>query len=240
MSDTFRLLNDPATGTKVGIGVATGADDIYCIKDPGLIEPDRTLPMASGRDLTSGTFVWDGDYLVNVWLPDGSLVDLADYPRLAAHLETARERLRGRHTAKMNPARWHRTIDKVNHLLLDKPLLMMRDLGMAANPVLVPAGYYPHHNIYWVSSTMWDLEVLGGLLLARTAQAFIEAFCVRMRGGTLRFQAQYLRQIRVPDPNSLTEEHMTELRRAFLDRDANRATRAACSVLDIDPDEFEL
>lgn len=240
LTDNFRPLDDPATGTKVGIGVATGADEIYCFKDPGLIEEDRALPMAAGRNLSSGTFVWGGEYLVNVWLPDGSLVDLVDYPKLAAYLETAGEQLRRRHTAKRNPTNWHRTIDKVSHKLLDEPLLMMRDLGMTANPVLVPAGYYPHHNIYWVSSTTWDLEVLGGLLLARTAQAFIEAFCVRMRGGTLRFQAQYLRQIRLPAPGSLTEEHMKQLRRAFLDRDADLATNTASSVLGIDPNDFEL
>lgn len=240
LANNFRPLADETTGTKVGIGVATGADDAYCISDPTLIEAERALPMVSGHDLNSGTFQWGGKYLANVWLPDGSLVDLHDWPKLAAHLEDRGDQLRGRHTAKKNLRNWYRTIDKVNHALLEQPLLMMRDLGTSANPVLVPAGFYPHHNVYWVSSTTWDLEVLGGFLLSRVAQAFIEAFCVRMRGGTLRFQAQYLRQIRVPAPNSLTEEQERKLRQAFSERNADLATSTACEVFDIDQVEYEL
>ena len=42
------------------------------------------------------------------------------------------------------------------------------------NPVLEPGGYYPHHNLYYVVSDTWEMEVLGGILLSRIAQAFIE------------------------------------------------------------------
>lgn len=240
LNANFPPLQDETTRTKIGIGVATGADKVYCIHDPTLIEPERALPMVAGRDLNSGRFEWSGEYLANVWLPDGSLVELKDWPKLARHLEERGEQLRARHTAKKNPKNWYRTIDKVNHALLEQPLLMMRDLGASANPVLVPAGYYPHHNVYWVSSQRWDLEVLGGLLLSRVSQAFIEAYCVRMRGGTLRFQAQYLRQIRVPNPDSLTTEQEQSLRAAFIKRDSDLATSIACEAFAIDPEAFEL
>ena len=80
---------------------------------------------------------------------------------------------------------------------------MARRMRATINPVLEPGGHYPHHNLYYIVSDKWDLEVLGGLLLSTIGQAFVEAYCVRMRGGTLRFQAQYLRQIRVPQPDSI-------------------------------------
>jgi hypothetical protein len=48
-----------------------------------------------------------------------------------------------------------------------------------------------------------------------------------MRGGTLRFQAQYLRRIRVPDPADLTESVSEALREAFRNRDRAAATDAA-------------
>ncbi len=73
----------------------------------------------------------------------------------------------------------------------------------AAHPVLDEGGFYPHHNLYFVVSDVWDLEVLGGLLLSDIANLFVGAYCVKMRGGTYRFQAQYLRKIRVPDPESI-------------------------------------
>jgi Eco57I restriction-modification methylase len=76
-------------------------------------------------------------------------------------------------------------------------------------------------------------EVLGGLLLSRVAQLFIEAYCVKMRGGTLRFQAQYLRRIRVPSPAALSEDLCDRLRMAFRARDASAATRAALEAYEI-------
>jgi hypothetical protein len=108
------------------------------------------------------------------------------------------------------------------------------------HPVLEPGGYYPHHNLYYVVSDSWDMEVLGGLLLSRVAQAFIEAYCVRMRGGTLRFQAQYLKRIRVPDPSSLDPAITEALKAAFRSRDVTAATNAAAQAYGIDAREYEL
>jgi adenine-specific DNA-methyltransferase len=94
-------------------------------------------------------------------------------------------------------------------------------------PVLDEGGHYPHHNLYWLTSEKWDLRVLGGLLLSRVAEMFVAAYGVKMRGGTLRFQAQYLRLIRVPDPDTIAPEVKARLVQAFEMRDAEAATGAA-------------
>jgi len=106
-------------------------------------------------------------------------------------------------------------------------------MKLASNPVLDKGETYPHHNLYHLTSKDWDLEVLGGLLLSRVAQLFIEAYCVKMRGGTLRFQAQYLRRIRVPSPEGLPESLCHQLRQAFRTRDAAAATAAAVEAYGI-------
>lgn len=239
LNDKFRPLHDPGTRTKVSIGVATGADKVYVTQDPNVAEPERILPLSMARDLMTGTFEWHGNYLVNPWADDGSLVALDDYPRMAAYL-SHHPNLRDRFVAKKDPKSWHRTIDKVNADLTAKPKLLLQDMKAYIHPVLEPGGYYPHHNLYYVVSDTWDMEVLGGLLLARVAQAFIEAYCVRMRGGTLRFQAQYLRQIRVPDPDSIEPSIAGRLLKAFRDRDVDAATAAAACAYGIDLDEYEL
>ncbi|MGH3281284.1 MAG: hypothetical protein ACRDNW_19415 [Trebonia sp.] len=100
---------------------------------------------------------------------------------------------------------------------------------MNIHPVLDDGATYPHHNLYYNVSDTWDLRVLGGLLLSRVAQAFIEAYAVRMRGGTLRFQAQYLRRIRVPQPSDLSPEDRDGLATAFEERDVAAATRSRCA-----------
>jgi len=236
LNEHYRPLSDTA---KVGIGVATGADKTYIVKDAP-VEKDRLLPLSMVGDLrSSGEFHWGGSFLVNPWSDAGSLVTLAQYPRLQAYLEK-NSKLRDRHTAKKNPQQWFRTIDKVAHGLVDKPKLLIQDMRATINPVLEPGGFYPHHNLYFLTSDVWDLEVLGGILISRIGQGFIEAYGVRMRGGTLRFQAQYLRKIRLPEPSIVTAEVADLLREAFRGRDVEAATRAAVEAYGIDPLKYDL
>lgn len=239
LNDNFASLNNPATQTKVSIGIATGADSVYITKDPELVEADRLLPLAMRQDLSSGTFVWQGNYLVNPWTSDGGLVDLEDQPRLADYL-CRHPSLKDRHVSRKSPNNWYRTIDKVQVGLVDKPKLLLQDMKSKIDPVLETGGHYPHHNLYYVTSGLWDMEVLGGILLSRIAQAFIEAYCVRMRGGTLRFQAQYLKQIRVPNPEAITSTTADDLRLAFRRRDVAAATQAAAQAYKIEIEEYEL
>ncbi|MEU5087005.1 Eco57I restriction-modification methylase domain-containing protein [Streptomyces sp. NPDC021356] len=230
LTERFRLLEDTKTGTKVGIGIATGADKIFLTKDPDLVEEDRLLPMAMVRDTTSGTIDWDGTHLVNPWTADGDLVDLDAYPRLASYFEKHGGALRKRYVAVKQPHRWYKTIDKVDHQLTRRQKLLFPDMKLRIHPVLDEGGLYPHHNLYFIVSDVWDMRVLGGLLLSKVAEAFVEAYAVKMRGGTLRFQAQYLRKIRVPDPAAIGESDQAALAEAFGKRDVEAATEAALRV----------
>ncbi|MFG2019531.1 Eco57I restriction-modification methylase domain-containing protein [Actinomadura geliboluensis] len=227
LSDRFRLLEDETTGTRVGIGIATGADKVFITDQPDLVEQDRLLPLAMVRDTTSGRLDWGGMYLVNPWDAAGGLVDLAAYPRLRAYFAQHGTVLRKRHIAVKQPGRWYRTIDKVDPRLNIRPKLLLPDMKQVIHPVLDEGGLYPHHNLYFIVSDVWDLRVLGGLLLSNVAEAFVAAYAVKMRGGTLRFQAQYLRKIRVPDPADIDEETSTALAAAFERRDVKAATQAA-------------
>jgi len=227
LTDTFPALEDVKTGTRVGIGVATGADEVFVTRTPPDIEKDRLLPLAMVRDLGTGQLEWSGHYLVNPWREDGTLVRLKECPQLAKYLEEHGPQLTKRHIAERLPATWYRTIDKVDPTLIARPKLLIPDMRLTIHPVLDDGKTYPHHNLYYVVSETWDLQVLGGLLLSRVAQAFIEAYAVKMRGGTLRFQAQYLRRIRVPRQSDLTEADRRELADAFERRDVEAATRIA-------------
>jgi hypothetical protein len=230
LTKRFGLLEDARTGTRVGIGVATGADKVFLTRDADAVEPDRLLPMAMVRDTTSGTLAWSGTYLVNPWSTDGGLVDLDAYPRLASYFGKHGDALRKRYVAVKQPQRWYKTIDKVDARLTRRPKLLFPDMKLTIHPVLDEGGLYPHHNLYFIVSDAWDMRVLGGLLLSKVAQAFVEAYAVRMRGGTLRFQAQYLRKIRVPAPDAIDESDKAALADAFDRRDVKAATEAALRV----------
>ena len=163
------------------------------------------------------------------------MVDLDHYPKLRAHFAEHGHRLRNRFVARKRPDAWYRTIDKVNPGLTGRAKLLLPDMKAAAHPVLDEGGYYPHHNLYFVVSEAWDLEVLGGLLLSDFANLFVGAYCVKMRGGCYRFQAQYLRRIRVPDPTALKAADRRSLTVAFRARDSERATAVASRLYGVDP-----
>lgn len=233
----FPPLQDIATGTRVGIGVATGCDEVFITSDPDLVEPERLLPLLQAPDTTSGAVDWSGHYLVDPWDKSG-LVDLDAYPRLAEYLHANRERLRQRHVAQKRPAAWYRTIDRVDHRLTHRPKLVLPDMKASAHPVLDEGNFYPHHNLYFVVSDEWDLEVLGGLLLSDIANLFVGAYCVKMRGGCYRFQAQYLRRIRVPGVHTIGVRTQRELVAAFRGRDRARATAVAAGCYGVDLGEI--
>lgn len=233
LTENFPPLEDRRTGTKVGIGVATGADKTFIVKDPPDVEPDRLLPMAMVRDLATGELKWSGNYLINPWQEEG-LVSLSQYPRLAAYYLANQDALRRRHVASKNAVSWYRTIDRVDVTLTARSKLLIPDMRMSIHPVLDEGQTYPHHNLYHVTSQHWDLRVLGGLLLSRVVNAFIEAYAVKMRGGTLRFQAQYLRRIRVPELASISADDAKALAAAFDRRDVAAATAIALRLYGID------
>jgi len=232
LESRFPPLEDSRTGTRVGIGVATGCDGVYITEDAELVEGERLLPLLQASDITAGEAAWSGRYLVNPW-DEGGLVDLARYPRLRGYLGANAARLRGRHTARKNPAQWYRTIDRVHPDLQGRPKLVLPDIKAASHPVLDDGRYYPHHNLYFVVSDSWDLEVLGGLLLSEVANLFVGAYCVKMRGGCYRFQAQYLRRIRVPAPDTLAASDRHALAEAFGRRDVDAATAATMRAMRI-------
>jgi hypothetical protein len=222
----FPAIESPVTGTRVGIGVASGADSVYLADAGDFVESDRLLPLVMSRDIADGSVQWSGTHLVNPWR-EGRLVDLHEYPLLAEYLRAHGGRVRNRHVAKRNPDAWYRTIDRVEPGLLERPKLLLPDMKSSIHPVLEEGRYYPHHNLYFITSDVWDLEVLGGLLLSEISNLLVGAYCVKMRGGCFRFQAQYLRRIRVPDPNAIRKSDKRSLASAFRARDTRMATEIA-------------
>lgn len=186
-------------GCKVGIGVATGADKVFIGPFDELdVEDDRKLPLAMTRDIRSGEVQWRGLGIINPFADEGGLVDLRRYPRLRRYLERHGEQLTKRHVARKAPANWYRTIDRIYPSLARKPKLLIPDIKGEAHIVYESGQLYPHHNLYYITSDDWDIQALRGVLLSGIARLFVATYSTRMRGGYLRFQAQYLRRIRIP------------------------------------------
>lgn len=222
------------TGARIGIGIATGCDAAYIIKPghlPPPVEADRLLPLSHADDIRGGRWEPQGFHLVNPWTPGGP-VDINKYPQMRDYLET-HPVVQERSIAKRYPHSWWRTIDRVNYALLDRSLILLQDMKSNVTPVVAPAGFYPHHNLYWidVNGSGWRPEILAGILMSGQVQAQIASRCVLMRGGTLRMQAQYLRQVHIPKPADLTDAEYDLLASAYRHSDRVTATHAMTRIL---------
>ncbi len=193
-------------GCKVGIGVATGADDVFIgvFKEMD-VEPDRKLPLVETGDIKLGAVHWRGRGVINPFNDAGGLVDLADFPKLKHYLDRHAEVIRKRHCAKDNPHGWYRTIDRITPALRREPKLLIPDIKGEAHVVYENGRLYPHHNLYYITSKTWDLKALQTVLRSGIAKLFVSIYSTQMRGGYLRFQAQYLRRIRLPRWNDVPD-----------------------------------
>ena len=223
-----------ATGCKIGIGVATGADKVFIGSFDSLdVEPDRKIPLVTTKDISSGEVNWQGEGVINPFKENGGLVNLDDYPRLCRYFEMHHAIIAARHCAQKSPANWYRTIDRITPALATRPKLLIPDIKGEAHIVYEDGQLYPHHNLYYIVSDTWELRALQAVLLSSITRLFVATYSTKMRGGFLRFQAQYLRRIRIPHWKDVPTVLRKELSEAAFCRDFDACNRAAFKLYNL-------
>lgn len=235
----FPALED--AGCKVGIGVATGADKAFigCF-DSLDVESSRKLPLVMTRDILDGHVAWRGEGVINPFGDDGKLVDLDNFPKLRAFLEERKEQIAGRHVATKNPSNWYRTIDRIYPALANREKLLIPDIKGDASIVYEEGKLYPHHNLYYITSDEWDVHALQALLRSGIARLFVSLYCTRMRGGYLRFQAQYLRKIRIPKWQNVSAELRQQLTQYAETNNRHSLNEIVSELYRLTPEELKL
>ncbi len=232
----FPMLEE--AGCNVGIGVATGADKVYVAPYDDLdVEKDRKLPLVMTKDIRAGNVEWRGMGVINPFDDDGKLVNLKKFPKLAVYLKKHKDVICKRNVAKRNSERWFRTIDRIYPSLTRTPKLLIPDIKGSAHIVYEEGKYYPHHNLYFITSDMWDLKALQAVLLSDITRLFITTYSTKMRGGYLRFQAQYLRRIHIPLWSDVPEKARKALRAAAAKRDIAMCNAIVFELYKLTPEE---
>jgi len=233
----FPLIEE--VGCKVGIGVATGADKAFIAPFASLdVEPDRKLPLATTKDIVSGEVRWQGLGVVNPFDDNGRLVDLEEFPKLRRYLEERKDVIARRHCARKAPKRWYRTIDRITPSLATTPKLLIPDIKGEAHVVYEEGKLYPHHNLYFVLSSEWELRALQAVLISKISRLFVAAYSTKMRGGFLRFQAQYLRRIRIPRWEDVSSGLRKRLTDAAIRRDLDACNEVVFELYGITGQEI--
>lgn len=232
---TFPTITKSAEGTEIGIGVASGADDIYInAQRITSIEPNCLLPLVASEDIHNGCISWDERYLLNPYddEDDMQMRDLARYPLAAAYFDSHAPKLKARYCARKHPRDWYRTLDRVKYALLRSPKILIPDIQLGGNVALDESGsYYPHHNVYWITSTKWNLKALCALLRSSFVTSQIRNISVQMRGGSIRYQAQNLRNVHIPAWSSLSESDVEKLVSAYESNDTEHLDAVVDAVV---------
>jgi hypothetical protein len=227
-------------GCKVGMGVATGGDRIFIDDYPSLpVEPACKLPLVMARDLVDGEIQWHGKGVINPFQPDGELVDLDAHPRLAVYLEQHRAAIEGRHVARRKPAAWYRTIDRIDPSLVSQPKLLMADIRGETMVVFDEGHFYPHHSLYYITTSEWESHALQAVLRSSVALAMVAIYGTRPSGGYTRIQASSLRRIRIPRWAEVPEVLRAELATVALEGDRDAVDEAVFRLYGLDGREAE-
>lgn len=81
--------------------------------------------------------------VINAFQDDGSVVNLAKYPKLARYFDEHAGDIKRRHVATKNPTGWFRTIDRVYPNLVPLPKLLIPDIAGSNEVVLESGRYHP-------------------------------------------------------------------------------------------------
>jgi len=204
------------------------------------VESSRKLPLVKARDVVNGEIRGGGKGVVNPFLPEAGVVDLANYPELAAYFHKHYEAVAGRHVATKSGGAGFRTIDQIYPDLLRQPKLLVPDIKGEATFVLDEGHYYPHHNLDYITSSQWDIRALQAVLRSSVTVLFVATYCTRMSGGFLRFQAQYLRRIRIPRWQEVPLELRDQLARVTSAKDQQVIDEPVFRLYGLSSDDAQL
>ena len=188
-------------GFKIGIGVATGADNVFISSQlPDVVEHELLLPALNAKDLRGDQLNWHGEYLLNPYSSNGELIDLSRYPLAAKYLSSHQDRLAKRHVAQKNASKWYKTIDRILPQLKSEAKILLPDMSGNRYIFVDEGNYYPLHNLYYITGhSVRELKILSAILMSMNIRQQIGNITNNMNGGFPRWQSQYLRKLKVPN-----------------------------------------
>ena len=188
-------------GFKIGIGVATGADNVFISSQlPDVVEHELLLPALNAKDLRGDQLNWRGEYLLNPYSSKGELIDLSRYPLAAKYLGSHQDRLAKRHVAQKNASRWYKTIDRILPQLKSEAKILLPDMSGNRYIFIDEGNFYPLHNLYYITGhSVRELKILSAILMSNNIRQQIGNITNNMNGGFPRWQSQYLRKLKVPN-----------------------------------------
>lgn len=215
-------------GISVRCGMALGCAAAFIVEPDSTIEPERLVPFVRSQDIARDGTTTAAKLLANVWSEDGKLIELKNWPRLAAHLARWRKQLSQR-ACVGGATPWYRTID---HLHSDRSADRIFVAGMARQSRVATAklGDQPSNALYVLETRQWPTSALFALLRSGFLDLFAAGLAPTFSGASRRFDGNVLRQVRIPLWSSVEPAARRQLEGVDVDRAVARPG-LICDVL---------
>lgn len=202
---------------KIYRGVLTGLNEAFVIdkstrdklieEDPGSNEIIK--PFLAGRDIKRYKQPVSDKYLI--FTKRGIIIE--NYPAILKHLLQFRDKLepkpkdyKGDNWKGRKPGsyRWYEIQDAVDYYLeFEKPKIIFPDIATQAECMLDYSRSYCVNTAYVIPV---DDTFLLGIMNSKVIHFFYTSLTTSIRGGYLRFIRQYVEQIPIPSPHSLSDK----------------------------------
>lgn len=187
-------------GYKIRVGPALGCTPAYVVSNETAdgIEPELLTAWVDGRDVSEEGLRAASRQVLTMNGADGRLIDLADFPGAARHLEAYRTVLSSRAVVRVSGKAWYAPIDRVHAADWARPKLLVPELAKEPRVCMDLTGAIPSHGVYAVFAPDDDLEPLlaawsdGGLGRALKGKAPM------VKGGYIRCYKRFLAALPAP------------------------------------------
>ncbi len=184
-------------GYVVKVGPALGHTPAFVLdRKEDDVEPGLLKPWIDGSEITEGSIAWRGRRVVTLYDDEGQLLNLEDYPLLAARLDRFTTELRRRSIVR-NGAPWYRTIDRVRASDWNRPKLVLPELANPPRLAIDRTGSIPSHGVYAIFAPNDKVDVLYERLSDGRLSDALEGISPKIKGGYIRCYKRFLMKMKI-------------------------------------------
>lgn len=207
---------------KIRVGIKTTADNVFIGDDWSGEKADLELlrPLITHRNagqiVSNNSAYWQVLYTHYVQNGKKAVIDINDYPKSKAYLETHYEQLAGRTYIKKANRNWYEIWVPQNPASWANRKIVFRDISKQPQFWLDETGAIVNGDCYWIDINPSVFEETVYLALAVANSHFIEKyydakFNTKLYSGKRRYMSQYVEQFPIPFTTSQKAQEAIEL-----------------------------
>ncbi|MYH15506.1 MAG: hypothetical protein F4149_10075 [Gammaproteobacteria bacterium] len=179
-------------GCTIRVGPALGVAEAFLLNpEDSEVEAELLHPWIDTCDISAARIQPSSRRVIAPYHADGTLINLEEFPALAARLGLFKQRLENRYIVRQG-APWYRTIDRIRASDWSPPKLLIPELAKVPLVSLDRSGAIPSHGIYCIFSPERDInEIYDRLSNGKLARA-LSPISPKVKGSYTRCYGRFL------------------------------------------------